>query len=96
MNTEETKRLEFILVNRQDLKEEFQSSLMEFMKEIKEEKDWITQEAVKEILSIKSSTTIQSLRDNGLIEFTQPLKKLILYKKSSVMEYLEKHSHKTF
>jgi NADH:ubiquinone oxidoreductase subunit E len=96
MNTEETKRLEFILVNRKDLKEELKESLIEFLEEFKEEKVWVTQEVVKEILSIKSSTTIQSLRDNGLIEFTQPLKKLILYKKSSVMEYLEKHSHKTF
>ena len=96
MNTEESKRLEFILVNRKDLKEEFHSSLMEFFNELKVEKVWITAQETMSLLSIKSATTLQSLRNNGLIEFTQPMKKLILYKKSSVLEYLENHSHKIF
>ncbi len=96
MNTDESKRLEFILVNKKDLKEEFHSSLMEFFNELKTEKVWITQEEVKELLSIKSSTTIASLRNNGLVEFTQPMKKLILYKRESVLAYLERHSQKPF
>ena len=96
MNTEESKRLEFILVNREDLKEEFHSSLMEFFDELKIDKVWITAQATMEILSIKSPTTLQNLRNTGKIEFSQPLKKLILYRKSSILEYLEKHSHKPF
>jgi hypothetical protein len=97
MNTEEpTKILEFLMVNRKDLKEEIHSSLMEFFTELKTEKIWITQDEVKELLSIKSSTTIQAMRDRGLIEFTQPMKKLILYRRSSVLEYLENHSQKPF
>jgi len=96
MNTEETKRLEFILVNREDLKEEFHSSLMEFFNEIKVEKVWITSQETMALLSIKSATTLQSLRNKGLIEFTQPLKKLILYKRESILSYLEDHSQKTF
>jgi len=96
MNTEETKRLEFLLVNRQDLKEELHLSLMEFLKELKVEKVWITPQKTMEMLNIKSKTTLNSLKDKGLIEFTQPLKKLILFKRESVLAYLEKHSHKTF
>ena len=96
MKTEETKRLEFILVNREDLKEEFHSSLMEFFNELKVEQTWITPQKAMEMLNIKSKTTLNKLKDNGLIEFTQPLKKLVLFKRESILSYLEDHSQKTF
>jgi len=97
MNTEEkNERNEFLFVKRQDLKEEFRLSIIEVITELKEEKIWITAHETMKMLSIKSPTTLQSLRDNGKIEFSQPLKKLILYRKNSILEYLEKHSHKTF
>ena len=66
------------------------------MAEFKEEKVWITAETTKNMLSIKSDTTLQMLRNTGKITFSQQLKKMILYKKASVLEYLEKHSHKPF
>ena len=96
MDLEESKKIEFSVFNKEDLRAELRETILETIAEFRQEKIWITQAEVKDLMSIKSSTTIQGLRDKGLIEFTSPMKKLILYKKSSVLEYLEKHSHKTF
>ncbi len=47
-------------------------------------------------LHIKSKTTLQKLRNEGCIKFSQPVKKIILYDIDSLNEYLEKHSKNTF
>lgn len=52
---------------------------------------WVTSEKAMEALNIKSKTTLQKLRDNGEIRFTQPQKKIILYDYDSILDYLEKH-----
>lgn len=57
---------------------------------------WISSEEAMEKLKIKSKTTLQKLRDEGKIRFTQPEKKIILYELKSIYEYLEKHSKNTF
>jgi hypothetical protein len=44
------------------------------------------------LLSIKSKTTLQKLRDEGKIRFTQPQKRLILYDRSSIAAYLERNA----
>lgn len=81
-------------------KGDLQESLLEFAELIKQqskkEKIWITPKETMELLNIKSKTTLQNIRDMGLIEFTQPMKKIILFKRSSVLEYLDKYKQKTF
>lgn len=62
---------------------------------IKEDK-WIPSEEAMRRLGITSKTTLQSLRDNGSIRFTQPSKKVILYDSPSIDEYLERHARETF
>ena len=57
---------------------------------------WIPEEKAKQILNIKSKTTLQKLRDEGRIRFSQPQKKIILYDRDSIEEYLNKHSRNTF
>lgn len=57
---------------------------------IKEDK-WVTPEEAMRMLNISSDTTLQKLRDNLEIEFTQPSRKIILYDRSSIDAYLEKH-----
>jgi hypothetical protein len=57
---------------------------------------WISPERAMEILNIKSITTLQKLRDEGSITFTQPQKKIILYDYDSIMKYLNNHSKKSF
>ena len=42
-----------------------------------------------EILSIKSKTTLQKLRDTGAITFTQPQKKIILMNNTVSNKYIK-------
>ena len=62
---------------------------------IKEDK-WISDEEAMVKLRIKSKTTLQKLRDEGLIRFSQPAKKIILYDTDSINDYLNKHAKETF
>lgn len=57
---------------------------------------WVSPERAMEVLNIKSKTTLQRLRDEGNITFTQPQKKIILYDYDSIMKYLNKHSKTSF
>lgn len=57
---------------------------------------WISDEQAMSMLNIKSRTTLQNLRDNGKIRYSQPQKKIILYDRTSINEYLEKNAHETF
>lgn len=58
---------------------------------IKEDK-WISGEETMKKLRITSKTTLQKMRDQGMITFTQPEKKIILYDNDSINDYLEKHA----
>ena len=57
---------------------------------------WIDGEEAMTLLKIKSTTTLQKLRDEGKIRFSQPQKKIILYDRESINEYIEKHVRETF
>lgn len=57
---------------------------------------WISGEEAMKMLRIKSKTTLQKLRDEGKIRFSQPEKKIILYDSESVTKYLDKHSKDPF
>lgn len=57
---------------------------------VKEDK-WITPEEAMRMLNISSDTTLQKLRDNLEIEFSQPSRKIILYDRESIDAYLERH-----
>ncbi|WP_339839456.1 helix-turn-helix domain-containing protein [uncultured Maribacter sp.] len=57
---------------------------------------WIDGEEAMGILKIKSTTTLQKLRDEGKIAFSQPQKKIILYDRDSINEYIEANVRETF
>ncbi len=57
---------------------------------------WINDEQAMELLNVKSKTTMQKLRDEGKIRFSQPQKKIILYDRDSITEYLDKNAKATF
>jgi hypothetical protein len=57
---------------------------------------WIDDEEAMSLLRISSKTTLQKYRDEGFIRFSQPSKKLILYDRDSIHEFLEKNSKDTF
>jgi len=62
---------------------------------IKEDK-WISGEEAMNLLRITSKTTLQKMRDEGKIRFSQHEKKLILYDRDSINQYLEKNAKNTF
>lgn len=57
---------------------------------------WISDVQAMKLLNIKSKTTLQKLRDEGKIRFSQPQKKIILYDAFSIDAYLEKNAYETF
>jgi Helix-turn-helix domain len=63
--------------------------------EIKEDK-WISGEEAMKLLHITSKTTLQKFRDEGRIRFFQADRKIILYDRDSINEYLEKNSKDIF
>ena len=57
---------------------------------------WMDKKEAMQILRIKSNTTLQKLRDEGKIRFSQPEKKHIVYDRDSIIRYIEKHAQETF
>lgn len=57
---------------------------------------WLSPEDAMELLNIKSKTTLQKLRDEGEIRFSQPKKRIILYDRDSLEEYLDRNAKDTF
>lgn len=61
-----------------------------------EEDLWISGEEAMKKLRITSKTTLQKMRDEGAIRFSQPERKIILYDVQSIYDYLNKHAKNTF
>lgn len=57
---------------------------------------WINQEQAMQLLGVTSRTTLQKYRDEGSIRFTQPSRRVILYDRDSILEFLEQHAKDTF
>ncbi|MGY3213963.1 helix-turn-helix domain-containing protein [Mucilaginibacter sp. HD30] len=81
--------------------EAFYSLIERVIERIKEKQHnssdkWISGEEAMGVLHITSKTTLQKLRDEGKIRFSQPEKKIILYDVESIYSYLEKHTNPNF
>lgn len=63
--------------------------------EVKEDR-WISGSEAMKKLRITSKSTLQKFRDSGVIRYSQPEKKIILYDVESINEYLDKHAKETF
>lgn len=74
--------------------EEVHQRLLE--KNSQKEDKWISADEAMQKLRITSKTTLQKLRDEGKIRFSQPEKKHIVYDLDSIYNYLEKHAKETF
>lgn len=57
---------------------------------------WIDGANAMKLLNIKALSTLQGLRDEGKVRYSQPSKKIILYDRDSINDYLEKHAKDTF
>jgi hypothetical protein len=57
---------------------------------------WISGPEAMRMLRIKSKATLQKMRDEGVIRFSQPEKRIILYDVSSILAYLEDFVYEPF
>jgi hypothetical protein len=62
----------------------------------KPQSKWVSPEEAMDMLRIKSKTTLQKLRDEGRIRYSQPEARVILYDRNSIEAYLDKHAKDTF
>lgn len=66
------------------------------MAEKQEQDPWISGDEAMKMLKITSKTTLQKLKNEGHIGFSQPMKKLVLYNRESIVAYIEKHFQEPF
>lgn len=64
--------------------------------QMQKEEKWVDDDEAMRLLHITSRTTLQKYRDDGSIRFTQPSRKVILYDRNSIFEFLERHAKDTF
>jgi len=57
---------------------------------------WVTPIEAMKILGIKSKTTLQKLRNEGLIRYSQPERRIILYDRESLFDYLNGYAKEPF
>jgi len=57
---------------------------------------WISGTEAMKMMRIKSKATLQKMRDEGRIRYTQPEKKIILYDADSIRDYLEDFVYEPF
>ncbi len=57
---------------------------------------WISGAEAMKMLRIKSKATLQKMRDEGRIRYTQPEKKIILYDADSIKDYLNDFVYEPF
>ncbi len=53
---------------------------------------WVSKEDAMALLGVTSPTTLQRYRDERRIRFTQPDKKVILYDRESIEEFLSRNA----
>lgn len=56
---------------------------------------WIAPDEAMRLLNCKK-TKLQQLRTDGLLRYSQPDRKIILYDRDSISDYLEKNAKDTF
>lgn len=62
----------------------------------KEPDKWILEDEAMKLLGIKSKSHLWKLRSEGCITYTQPSRKILLYDRDSILEYLDSHIQKAF
>lgn len=85
---------EMILISRKDLKTMIEEILGE--NSSPQELEWVTEPEAMKRLGIKSKSHLWGLRTKGLLEFSQPSRKIILYSVHSISQYIQSHVHKAF
>ena len=76
---------------------ELLKQVVEYVKKnIVEHQKWISPEEAMLLLNITSKTTLQKMRNEGKIRYSQPAPKILLYDRESIYRFLEKNVRETF
>lgn len=67
-------------------------SRLEDSKKVDSNPRWIDDKEAMQMLHITSKSTLQKYRDEGKIRFSQPSKKVIVYDRDSILDFLEEHA----
>jgi hypothetical protein len=90
-------KIEIICIETEAFYKLLEEVLRHFKKdETQEPEKWISGEEAMKRLRIKSKTTLQKMRDEGCIRFSQPEKKIIVYDVDSIKDYLEDFAYEPF
>ncbi len=65
-------------------------------KDLETEKLWVGEAEAMSLLNIKAKSTLQKLRDQGEIRYSQPHRKNISYDRHSIDLYHERHARNAF
>ncbi|MGB1295740.1 MAG: hypothetical protein ACPG6V_09685 [Flavobacteriales bacterium] len=96
MNLNELSSNQILLLSKEDLMEALQQFALELEKQKIVHKPWISVDEAKNMLSIKSSTTLFKLKNEGKISFAQPSRKILLFERQSILDFLENNKQNTF
>ena len=58
--------------------------------------DWIDESEAMKLLNVSSKTTLFAYRTEGKIRYSQMGKKILLYSRSSINDFISKHTKHTF
>ena len=85
-----------IVLDEQALQKIIDTILEEYREKIGAfEHKWINEAQAKALLGVRSKSTMQKLRDTDAIVYSQPMHKVVLYDRNSILEYLEAHSNRS-
>ncbi len=72
-------------------------TVIRFVREqVTEKEKWITPEETMRLLGITSKTTLWKYRTTGRIRYSQPDKRVIMYDRTSIDAFFEKHAMEPF
>ncbi len=90
-------KLEIVCIESEAFYKLLEQVLLHFkVKEPQVADKWISGPEAMKMLRIKSKATLQKMRDEGHIRYTQPEKKIILYDVDSINDYLEDFVYEPF
>ena len=90
-------KLEIICIESAAFNKLLETLLEKFKLTQKETPDkWISGSEAMKMMRIKSRATLQKMRDEGRIRYSQPEKKILLYDAQSIIDYLEDFVYEPF
>ena len=60
------------------------------------QEEWLPEAEAMRLLNVSSKTTMSKWRSEGKLLYSQPAHKILLYSRSSILEFIEANSKHTF